>query len=111
MLYYEGSEETKAKLRAGGWGPGAGDKLAILTCTDGEPDEADAALIAKAPDLLEMLRELEWAGGYTDNCDSLITCCPSCSADKDVFIGDPRPGCGQHEPDCRLAALLRECGT
>ena len=66
--------------------------------------EANAALIAAAPSILEMLRELEWAGGYTDDCDSLIGCCPSCGG---TAPGDPgNSEAGKHAPNCRLAALL-----
>lgn len=90
MLYYRGSEEEKAKLRADGWGPGAGEKLAILVCENNEPDTADAALIAKAPELLAILRQVE----QSDNIDN----CPICCQKRK----------GQHLSDCRLAALLKE---
>lgn len=60
----------------------------MLNCSWG-PDEQDAALIAKAPELVAMLRELEEKVGYWE------------------------PGCAvcytkAHKPDCRLAKLLKE---
>jgi hypothetical protein len=78
-------------------------------CTEEPPSlrvsEVNKRLIAKAPELASMLRELEWSGGggYEEP-----VCCPECSAEPKAFTGDPRPGCGMHYPDCRLAALLRE---
>ena len=33
------------------------------------------------PRMAAMLRRLEWSGGYTDSCDSLIACCPDCNAE------------------------------
>jgi hypothetical protein len=56
------------------------------------PSEADAKLISKAPEMAEMLRELEHV--------SLPGCAPMC------------PECSTVEPnhaqDCKLAALLRD---
>ena len=51
-------------------------------------NEDDATLIASAPELLSMLRELEWAAGDDGGA------CPSCQI-----------RC-HHDSDCRLAALL-----
>lgn len=69
------------------------------------------------PEMADMLRELEWAGAKFDRTrdDDARPCCPSCDADapssewiretqgfKEKKVG------GVHEPDCRLAEVLRE---
>jgi hypothetical protein len=53
----------------------------------------DAPLIAAAPEMLAMLRELEWAA----SADGGWSCCPVCFGLK---------GRETHDADCRLAALL-----
>lgn len=107
-----------------GWLVDANGDFVVSPCEPAEVDvsEADAALIASAPALLEMLRELEWAGGES------VSRCPECGARpervRDVYFERPAEGMpgfvvaegapkrtvvpGGHEPDCRLVALLRE---
>jgi len=64
--------------------------------TDNTPENPhDAVLIAKAPDLLAMLRRLEWT---TWNIRYDATC-PVCAQ---------RKSSGQHAPGCDLATLLRD---
>jgi hypothetical protein len=70
--------------------PIADDEMQIaLICDDHgwTPEPADRALIRLAPDMAAMLRELEWSGTGR---------CPSCTE------------VDEHDPNCRLAALLRE---
>ncbi len=55
--------------------------------------EADARLISEAPAMLELLREMEWAG--EDDC-------PVCGN----WRGSRAKG-GPHDKDCKLAALLK----
>jgi hypothetical protein len=64
-------------------------------------NEAGRALFDR---MASMLRELEWAGNDGRDGDG----CPICGASTFVMEQGPRPGFGQHEPDCRLAALLSE---
>lgn len=58
-----------------------------------DPTEADQIIIAKAPEMAALLRELEWA----DHGEP-YTSCSVCGAAKED---------GQHAPDCRLSVLLR----
>lgn len=55
--------------------------------------QAGVALLAERKELLALLREVEWRGGF-EHSDAY---CPICGADKDD---------GKHAPDCRLAAFL-----
>jgi len=55
----------------------------------------DARLAAKAPEMAQMLRELEWADMKPL---SATPRCPSC-------VGNPSLG---HAPDCKLASLLKD---
>lgn len=67
----------------------------ILGTTDVDP--ADAVLIAAAPTMAEMLRELEWSSrAETD--DGVVDECPDCR----------RLSYEGHAPDCRLAAMLKD---
>ena len=53
--------------------------------------------------LVEMLRNLEWEGGEDWDLDGhAIPCCPSCGGHHTGYSK------GRHEPDCALAALLKE---
>ena len=70
----------------------------------GEMDVANRALIAAAPDMASMLRELEWRGQAT----GFLDCCPCCGGIRAILIARSEglePG---HKPDCRLAKLLSE---
>jgi hypothetical protein len=60
--------------------------------------DRDAPLISAAPEMLAMLKDLEWAGGKAKDyqCGAIWNTCPSCQA---------MSGYGHHE-SCRLAALL-----
>lgn len=60
--------------------------------------DGNAALIAKAPELLAMLVDLEWISP-----DGILAC-PVCQA---IAYGFPKRGDKVHAPDCRLDALLR----
>lgn len=75
-----------------------GDPLATLHL---RADRAkNAALIAAAPEMLALLRDLEWAGndcGSSADGDSLsFAACPDCGAQRD----------SGHSPGCKLAAML-----
>ncbi len=80
-----------------------------------------AGLIDLYPRLVSMLRELEWEGSPAGSE------CPECEHIRERKVnvpGEPVPGMpgmvtytgetrvipGGHAPDCRLDALLRECG-
>lgn len=54
-------------------------------------DAADARLIAQAPAMYELLKELEWSGEHHLH----YSMCPVCLS------------IGEHEPDCKLAAVLK----
>lgn len=57
------------------------------------PDESrsNARLIAQAPAMYELLKELEWSGEHHLH----YSMCPVCLS------------IGEHEPDCKLAAVLK----
>lgn len=61
-----------------------------------EESKSNFRLIAAAPEMLELLRDLEWSGEEGS--------CPSCHSEGVSPVGFPanRP----HRPDCKLAALL-----
>lgn len=63
----------------------SGDTSIIVT-------ESDAALIAKVPEMVELLRGLEWSAAG----DYCLPVCPSCG-----FVPS------RHAPDCRLHAILK----
>lgn len=79
----------------------AGDGVVAYVEAHDDTDRANATLIAKAPEMASLLRELEWADtgerGFSDS-DLPDTRCPVCHA----------YGYRGHSPDCRLATLLRE---
>ena len=53
--------------------------------------------------LVAMLQDLEWEGGEDWDLDGhAIPCCPSCGGHHTGYSK------GRHEPDCALAALLKE---
>ena len=58
-------------------------------------DDQDCRLIAQAPEMYELLKEIEWS--KVDCRDGSIVVCPSCNNLE----------CFGHEPDCRLAAVLK----
>ena len=59
------------------------------------------ALTEAAPEMLVMLRELEWTTWGDDGPEHIT--CPVCGA---IAPGKCAPEFAGHEPDCRLAALL-----
>ncbi len=63
------------------------------------PDEQDATarLIAKAPEMLDMLKGLEWSFVSEGDCQ-----CPICHHYQDQHI---------HSPTCKLNAILKEIGN
>jgi hypothetical protein len=68
-----------------------GDGVVAYVEAHDDTDRRNAALIAAAPDMLAMLKSLEWNdGGW----------CPICYRKYEHG--------GGHAPDCKLAALLRE---
>jgi hypothetical protein len=95
---YDGSTQGR-----GGDLVDANDCPVIATLATG-PDTArieaysliDALLISHAPDLLAMLRELQFCGQWDKATGPR---CPMCDAPART---------GYHAPDCRLAALLSE---
>jgi hypothetical protein len=90
------------------WYQEAGRRMPILRASDDTGviiwgrdfdscEYGDKALIAAAPDMAAMLRELEWQ--FNDRAG--VGVCPSCRCTEDVGYG------GGHAPDCRLASLLK----
>jgi hypothetical protein len=86
-----------------GSGPTICEKNSDNTCqplfelcgpADLEKCRENLALGAAAPEMLAMLKELEWLG----DADGFIDICPLCGADCEVVRG--------HHPDCRLSALI-----
>lgn len=61
------------------------------------PCDSDAALIAAAPDMAAMLRELEWSGYAVEPIDA--DTCPLSGCYKPI-----------HHADCRLGRLLEAIG-
>lgn len=65
-----------------------------------ESGKARARMAAAAPEMLKMLRSLEWSGsdisGYAE--------CPSCQRTKDPVFNE------EHRADCAIAALIRKAG-
>lgn len=66
-----------------------------------ETDEADAKLIAAAPEMARMLLELQWAAADSE--------CPLCYAEP--YTEDGWKNDAPHASHCRLAALLRKAGV
>jgi hypothetical protein len=64
---------------------------------------ADLQQAHRLEQAMALLRELEWSGtdAMMGNAE-----CPVCLAVETAYIGDPRPGCGQHKPGCKLDAYL-----
>lgn len=66
----------------------------------GEPMDANGKLMSAAPDLLEVVKEVEWIErGWCGNCDRVdySQCCPLCKRDKEQG----------HSEDCELSAALK----
>lgn len=61
------------------------------------PDAKTLALIAAAPELLEVLRSVEWSSQ-----DDWGSICPSCQGGEHAADGDA----AGHRGGCKLAALL-----
>lgn len=74
--------------------PGFMELEAMTTAT---PLSNRAALIAKAPEMLSLLKELEWSSKFETD-DGVMNECPECR----------RLNYEGHTPDCRLSALLRD---
>lgn len=95
LLRQTTKEEKQARVYPD---PPVPDDLPVLVfCEDHgyTPDEADATLIAKAPEMAAMLRELEW---HEDPDHYEPWHCPVCGGFKSAG----------HTQDCRLNALLKE---
>lgn len=75
------------------------DEIARVYGDTREEQRSNAALIAAAPELLEMLRKLQW---FRDDDGTQI--CPSCNAYGNGFVDDII----RHKPDCKLSALLQK---
>ena len=74
--------------------------------TDNTPENPrDAKLIAAAPALLALLKEMEWMGWQLPNCWA----CRGWKLGWPAREGKPAIPAG-HKPDCRLKLLLAECG-
>lgn len=69
-----------------------------------EIEKANALLISKAPEMYEMLKELEWRG--SDH----YALCPICQKARCGPNSDPKSIFykGGHSPDCKLGNLLEE---
>lgn len=75
----------------------------VLNCSWG-PEDDDATLIASAPEMLGLLRELEWSAG-DDQSE-----CPICHNGMNEGHGSENFGSlsGRPPVPCRLAKLLKE---
>lgn len=71
-----------------------GDGVVAYVEAHDDTDRANATLIAKAPEMAAMLKELEWVGTY----DAYKPSCPVCGQGQEGKV---------HESDCRLSLLLR----
>ena len=71
------------------WTRGGAERIAAA--------EANARLIAAAPDLLEALRGVEWGCEVDAAEGGFIAGCPSCGAERRT---------GEHHQDCQLNAAL-----
>ncbi len=74
------------------WMIRSADRESILDAT-GDSFPGDLDLAAAAPEMLELLREMEWS--EDDDC-------PICGGQR-----YSRAQAGPHEPGCKLAALLK----
>lgn len=66
---------------------------------------ANAVLYAAAPELLEALREVEWAGLEDDPDGGYYCACPSCGGGHPDDPATPEGYVG-HTEDCELAAAI-----
>jgi hypothetical protein len=74
---------------------------------DVDVSEVNAALISRAPDLLALVRDLEWSSFHLNGDSEPM--CPVCGAIPDLLMtAVNRRMQGTHAPDCRLATLLSE---
>lgn len=83
----------------------------IIWGRDGDEfQDGDKALIAAAPTMAQMLRELEWCGTYAPGhgLDIVDNVCPMCGASEPGYSSTEGANKSAHLPDCRLAALLKE---
>lgn len=67
--------------------------------------EADARLMAAAPDLLEVLRSVEWSGLEDHPDGGYYGACPSCGGGDADNPATPE-GYAGHAQDCELAAAI-----
>lgn len=88
-----------------------GDGKALLSVLPGAAwnlTVADKLAIQKVPEMVAMLRKLEWAGMEASYDGPREPVCPECGAFNRQRGGAPSPGFGMHEHDCSLAALLKD---
>ncbi len=70
--------------------------------------QADLDAIARAPEMVGMLRKLEWSGMAWAAPDMYAPCCSSCGGMRSPHLSDNFKRPGGHAPGCDLAALLKE---
>jgi hypothetical protein len=77
----------------------SGWPLVRSTCDFERLNPYDFALIAAAPDMLGMLKRLEWEGAWADSpiMPDPYRACPICHAKWAI---------GKHDADCELATLI-----
>ncbi len=84
-------QEGKLSDYIGGW-------LVAEIDAEHPVDEANARLIAKAPEMLDMLKKIEWILVDMDGPVEGGLYCPFCFRDKDV----------EHHDKCSIQVLLKE---
>jgi hypothetical protein len=82
------------------------DGWSAATSCAGDDFAKDIAARLNGPSPAEvaaLLREVESSG--RDVCSNAI--CPSCGADFDIQVGGRAPG--EHFPECKLSAMIKQC--
>jgi hypothetical protein len=79
--------------------PQGDGRVAHVWDKNDERARANVSLIAAAPEMLAMLKRLEWEGAWADSpiMPDPYRACPTCHAKWAI---------GKHDADCELAALM-----
>lgn len=106
-----GSRDEASGLEFGPWRIINGRGMTVANCGDGCSSPDTAKLISAAPDMAELLVEMQWAsgGGFGPSADDQEYEGVSCFICKGMIAVRSGVGPG-HEKDCRLVAVLRKAG-
>jgi hypothetical protein len=77
-----------------------------MTPWDHETRQANAALIAAAPAMLEALQDVEWGGLEDHPLGGYFGACPYCGGGDPDNPNTPREHAG-HDAECKLAQAIR----